>query len=904
MAVAMAAATMRPGTSGGIAGQAALARPRSVSRRRRGSFRRSMRAAVLAAGVAVPLLVGLLAADAGTAASAAPTASAPTASAPTASAPTASAPTAPAASASTLTVPASTGPAGPGWPSPVPSAPIPAGTDAPSPAPPGPAGDPLDPGGGENDPGFFDVGGKIRKAINDWFRNLVTSAASSLLDALGRTVLATPDPETNPRIRDLWTTTVIIANTCYGLLVVIGGLIGMGYETVQTRTAVKDILPRLVVGFVAANVSLGLVGQAVRFTNALCQAFTGQGVRPGEGVTWSKLVIVPVAGDGIFLVLLCLVAVVLAAVLIGTCILRAAIIVLLAVSGPLALSCHALPQTEGVANLWWRALAGSLGVQVAQAFTLVTAVRVFLVSDGTAAAGLTVSGRLINVLLAICLLWVCIRIPTWTRHMIFTSGGRRSLVGTVVRTLILAKTLGLARTGLSRLGRSGAAGPTAGRAAAGGPGRGPAGGRGPGGGLGGPAGGPRGPRGPGGGPRRGPGGGGGPSGPAGSRPRGPHPRGPRDGPGGGPGSRPGGARRPRPQPGAPAGTRPARPGADPGGTRTNAPTAPAAPTAPGRADRSGRRPGDIGWAAPAPTRLSTPATRGRASSAGGAGGSGGRRAAQRIQPPGSPATALRLPPTTGPAGTVPRTPKPTWGALPGRISAPGSTAGASVQRPPTRSTTPRSTVSRVGPRQSRPRAEGVWSSPAPSAVARPRIPPPARGPDRGGPPPAPGRRAVPVPPVDRRAELARARRRAEDPIAATPTAPRALPPAGRPTDAAPVRPARAAGPSATTSTVPRAAMSTARPAVPAAEGHSSTAPVSPPPRPPATSGPATSGTATSCSATAGPARRPARRAVTPRVTRLAASRPTLPSPADGLDPRTGRGARPPGRPDEQRSDQR
>lgn len=127
-------------------------------------------------------------------------------------------------------------PAAPAWPSPVPSAPIPAGTDDPSPAPPGPAGNPLDPGGSENDPGFFDVGGKIRKAINDWFRNLVTSAASSLLNALGRTVLSTPDPETNPRIRDLWTTAVIIANTCYGLLVAVGGLIGMGYETVPGRS--------------------------------------------------------------------------------------------------------------------------------------------------------------------------------------------------------------------------------------------------------------------------------------------------------------------------------------------------------------------------------------------------------------------------------------------------------------------------------------------------------------------------------------------------------------------------------------------------------------------------------------------------------------------------------------------
>jgi hypothetical protein len=832
----MTAATVRPETPGRLV---PLARRRSASRQRRRCIRKWARTVALAAGLAGPLLIGLLGASTGTAAAAAPPAPAPATLAPTV-------------------------PAAPAWPSPVPSAPIPVDTDAPSPASPGPAGDPLDPGGGEEDPGFFDVGGKIRKAINDWFRILVTSAASSLLDALGRTVLSTPDPETNPRIRDLWTTAVIIANTCYGLFVVVGGLIGMGYETVQTRTAVKDILPRLVVGFVAANVSLGLVGQAVRFTNALCQAFTGQGVRPGEGATWSKLVIVPVAGDGIFIILLCLVAVVLAAVLIGTCILRAAIIVLLAVSGPLALSCHALPQTEGVANLWWRALAGTLAVQLAQAFTLVTAVRVFLVAEGSDAAGLTASGRLINVLLAICLLWVCIRIPTWVRHMIFSGGGRRSLVGTVVRTLILAKTLGLARSGLSRLGRSGVTGPAAGRGAAGGPGRGPGGGLG----------------GPGGGPRRGPGGGSGPSGPAGPLPRSPRPRGPRGGPGGGPGSRPGGARRPGPRPDSPAGTRSARPGVHPGGARTDTPAAPAPPARP---DRPGPRPGDVGWAAPTPARLSP------AGSAGGTGSGGRPRAAQRIRRPAISGAAIRQAQTRGMAGTVAHTSSPPSVAGPGRISATGAATGASVQRAPAPSTTPRSTSRpHVGHRHVGPRAEGVRSSPPPPATARAPIPAPARGADPGGPPPAPRRRAAPRPPVDRRAQPNRVGRRAEGPTAAAATASGALRPVARPTRMAPVRPARAADTPAAASTTPFAAP----PTVPPAAGHTPTADIaSPPPRPPAISRSA--------------APRPAR-------SRVTAARPALPSLAAGLDPRTGRAAprpdrrpdRPAGRPDEQRRDQR
>jgi len=567
------------------------------------------------AGVA---LAGLLAAGAG------PAAAAPT------EAPTAAAPAVP--------VPSAVPPVA--VPSVVPSVPVPLNPDDPTPSVPvGPSGEVT--GGGDADPGFFDVSGRIGKAINDWFRSLVTTAAAGILDALGKTVLITPDPSTNPRIRDLWSTAAVISTTSFVLLVVIGGLIAMGHGTVQARTAAKDVLPRLVVGFVAANTSLPIVGQAVRFANAVSQAFTGQGAPAGAGVTFDKLVVVPVAGDSMFLVLLGLVVLVLAVVLLLTCIGRVAVIVVLAAAGPLLLPFHALPQTEGVAHLWWRALAGALGVQVAQAFTLVTAVRVFLVSDGDSAAGLTVGGRLVDTLVAICLLWVCIRIPTWARHMVFTGAGRRSLVGTVVRTLIVAKAVGLARgalTGRRTTGSTGPGSPT-------GPGR----------------------------PGR-------PGGPSGPRPAGPGRPGPR-GPGG-PGGRgrggpptPGdrGPRRPGPTPRSGSGAvDPAAEDRRTAGVRP-LPTPAAAPV-PGR--RDGRVPG---WSEAAPGHLAAPA---------GAGDSRGRRAvdarsATRAGTAGAGSTgdASAGRPTTRPAVTgraagpprTPTSPRPVPPARsPGARPAPGS----------------------------------------------------------------------------------------------------------------------------------------------------------------------------------------------------------------------------------------
>jgi hypothetical protein len=49
-------------------------------------------------------------------------------------------------------------------------------------------------------PGFFDLIGRIRYAISQWFSNLVTSALRPVFDFLGRTVFSTPQIAINERI--------------------------------------------------------------------------------------------------------------------------------------------------------------------------------------------------------------------------------------------------------------------------------------------------------------------------------------------------------------------------------------------------------------------------------------------------------------------------------------------------------------------------------------------------------------------------------------------------------------------------------------------------------------------------------------------------------------------------------
>lgn len=219
------------------------------------------------------------------------------------------------------------------------------------------------PAGGEEDtavptddkPGLFDFGGKVRRAVNGWFRSLVEDALEPVLNLVGRTILSTPDFTGPGRVRELWLVSWGIANGTFILLVLAAGVIAMGHETLQSRYTVKELLPRLVLGFVGANTSLFLAHLSIGMANALSRAFVAEGVS-GEGAvaTMSALVLGAIAGGGIFVTLIAIVVVVLALGLIGVYVVRVCTMVVLVAAAPLFLAAHALPQTEGAAKLWWR----------------------------------------------------------------------------------------------------------------------------------------------------------------------------------------------------------------------------------------------------------------------------------------------------------------------------------------------------------------------------------------------------------------------------------------------------------------------------------------------------------------------------------------------------------------------
>jgi len=314
--------------------------------------------------------------------------------------------------------------------------------------------------------GLLDFGCDVGNAITGWFAGLVRSAVNPLLALIGQTALTTPQPGSVPAVQALWGTSLGVADGCYALLVLIGGIIVMSHETLQTSYSAKEIAPRVVLGFIGANLSMVFMSKAVDLANGLSAAFTGGGVDPKTaaealvGTLGSAI-----SNGGIFVVLLALAGVVLALVLALVYVIRLMAVVLLAAAAPVCLALYALPQTSWAASWWWRALTAALAVQVAQGLVLTAAVQVFFAPGWLPWAG---AGSLGQLLVTLCLLWIVMRIPFWIARPVLSPLGRsplRRAVRFAVTAAILSRVAPLLRPAAA-VGRRPAA-RTAGRAGAG-----------------------------------------------------------------------------------------------------------------------------------------------------------------------------------------------------------------------------------------------------------------------------------------------------------------------------------------------------------------------------------------------------------------------------------------------------
>jgi hypothetical protein len=346
-------------------------------------------------------------------------------------------------------------------------------------------------------------------AMDRMLRWVVIGGVNPLVELLGRMVFSTPTPAQMPRLVGLWQSTRMIAVSLYVLFVLAAGLIVMMYQTVQTRYTLRELLPRLVVGFVLLNLSLWIIGMATDLANALSQALLGGGVDPASAAEAMRQTLnaVMLPGTSLWVIFVVAAMLVLIVALVIGAVVRVVLLANLLVAAPLALACHALPQTERLAGWWWRAFGALLAGQLGQALVLAVALRALFTPGGmptlpTFNTGQVASDPLapvLNLFLLLGVVGIMVNLPFWMLSAAKLGQGR-SLLGNLIRTYAAYKTLGLVK---AKIGTRAAAPGATGRRG-GGPGPGPAGpaGRRPGGG---PPGGPLpGPGGP--GPGTGPGG--------------------------------------------------------------------------------------------------------------------------------------------------------------------------------------------------------------------------------------------------------------------------------------------------------------------------------------------------------------------------------------------------------------
>ncbi|MFG2656919.1 hypothetical protein [Streptomyces sp. NPDC048425] len=263
----------------------------------------------------------------------------------------------------------------------------------------------------------------IVNAVTSFLGKLVEQVMKPVRELLAVTLLATPDVTRQADIKRLWTGSLGIAAGIYVLFVTAGGITVMGYETVQTRYALKQIAPRLLVGMIAAAMSLTVMGKAISLANALSYVVMGTDLSDaGKGLVERVIpfALFGVAGLQLYLLMLTVILVVLIlAVLIGY-IVRVAVIALLAISAPLALSCHAHPVTDPLARMWWRGLAGCLAIQVAQSMTFIAALKLFF-APGSSLLGFPKPSQLGTTLAGLALFWILFKIPGWCLRSVLRS---------------------------------------------------------------------------------------------------------------------------------------------------------------------------------------------------------------------------------------------------------------------------------------------------------------------------------------------------------------------------------------------------------------------------------------------------------------------------------------------------
>jgi hypothetical protein len=160
----------------------------------------------------------------------------------------------------------------------------------------------------------------------------------------------------------------LVADAALALVVVWASYRIIWGHGVRTQYAVRALLPRLLMGTVLINFALPLFQVAIEASNTLCDTIRGFGTIPDWHTWWTNYALDQT--HGVWQVITTGALVLGYDVLAVTYLVRYAILIVLAITAPLAGLLFTLPDTHHFAKLWGSVFVTNLLMQPAQLFVL------------------------------------------------------------------------------------------------------------------------------------------------------------------------------------------------------------------------------------------------------------------------------------------------------------------------------------------------------------------------------------------------------------------------------------------------------------------------------------------------------------------------------------------------------
>jgi hypothetical protein len=258
----------------------------------------------------------------------------------------------------------------------------------------------------------MDLTSQIGEAINAWLRSAAVQLLGPALDSAAKLLFQTPAVDAIPQIADTW---ALVRNVADGLFLVAFCAVGVmvmaagGYDS---RYTAKVLVPRVVLAAIMANASLTICGALIQLDNALVTSLLGPAPGPAMFAPLGALIARDGTATQLVGIAVAVAAAVLALLLVAVYVGRGLVLVLLACLAPIALASYALPQTDDLARLWWRAFTALLFVQVVQAALVAVAVGLVASTDWLATSGAGLSSGLFLVVV----LYLLFRLPFAAYH--------------------------------------------------------------------------------------------------------------------------------------------------------------------------------------------------------------------------------------------------------------------------------------------------------------------------------------------------------------------------------------------------------------------------------------------------------------------------------------------------------